>query len=164
MKMNKNKRNKIFYFSLLVIFFIFGWFLNSVFETLSIHKEKPFFGDEERFSPYDRIKEQDLQLFFDRLIINFQGIKLASYSNTNSMDPLIDEHSTGLEIIPETEEDIHEGDIVAYQSGNDLIVHRIVSVSEDELGWYALLKGDNSQDVEKIRFEQVKYVLIGVLY
>lgn len=161
-KMAKNKKNKVLFISLLVIFFILGWFLNSL--QLNIHEEKPFFGDEERFSPYNRIEEKHLQLFSDKLIINFPKIELAYYTNTNSMDPLIDEHATGLEIIPESEEEIHIGDVVAYQSSNDLIVHRVVAIGEDELGWYAMLKGDNSKSLEKVRFEQIKYVLIGVLY
>lgn len=160
--MNKNTKNKAFYFSLLATFFILGWFLNSI--SLNIHEEKPFLGDEERLSPYDRIKESHLQLFSDRLIINFQNIQLAHYTNTNSMDPLLDEHAIGLEIMPNLEEDIHVGDIVAYQLGNDLIVHRVISIDKDTLGWCAMLKGDNSKEVEKVRFEQIKYILIGVLY
>lgn len=160
--MDKNKKNKTFYFSLLVMFFIFGWFLNSI--SLNIHEEKPFLGDEEKLSPYDRIKESHLQLFSDKLIINFQKIQLAYYTNTNSMDPLLDEHTIGLEITPSSEEDIHVGDIVAYQSDNDLIVHRVISIDKDNLGWYVIVKGDNSKELEKVRFEQIKYILIGVLY
>lgn len=160
--MDKNKKNKAFYFSLLAMFFILGWFLNSV--SLNIHEEKPFFGDEERLSPYDRIKENHLQLFPDKLVINFQNIQLAHYTDTNSMDPLLDEHAIGLEIIPIAEDDIHVGDVVAYQLGNDMIAHRVISIDEDALGWYAMLKGDNSERLEKVRFEQVRYVLVGVLY
>lgn len=162
--MNKNKKNKTLYFSLLIIFFIFGWFLNSISETLNIHKEKPFFGSEEKISPQDRIKEENLQLLSDKLIINFPGIKLASYTDTNSMDPLIDEQTNGLEIVPQSENDIHVGDVVAYQSNNDLIAHRVIAIDKDEIGWYALVKGDNSENIEKIRFYQIMYVLIGVLY
>lgn len=162
--MRKNKKNKTLYIALLAWFFLFGFFLNSISETINIHEEKPFFGSEERFSPYDRITEGNLDLFLDKLVINFPGIQLAHYSDTNSMDPLIDEHSIGLEIIPEAEEDIHIGDVVAYQSGKDLIVHRVISISKDEEGWCAVLKGDNSEEYEKIRFEQVRYLLIGVLY
>lgn len=145
------------------MFFILGWFLNSVFETLNIHEEKPYLGDKELSSPYDRIKEDDLQLFPDKLIINLPVV-LASYTNTNSMDPVLDEQATGLEMIPRAEEDIHVGDIVAYESGLDLIPHRVVQISEDEKGWYAIVKGDNSENIEKIRFKQIKYILIGVLY
>lgn len=161
--MNKNKKTKALYLSLLVIFFILGWFLNSL-STLNIHQEKPLFGSEERISSHDRIKEDHLQLFSDKLIVNFPEIELASYTDTNSMDPLIDEHVTGIEIIPVSEEDIHIGDVVAYQSGNNLIPHRIMLIGEDDLGWFAILKGDNSRTYEKVRFEQIKYVLIGVLY
>lgn len=160
--MDKSQKNKFLFISLLAIVFILGWFLNSL--SLNIHEEKPFLGGEEKFSPYNRIEEKHLQLFSDKLIVNFPEIRLAHYTNTNSMDPLIDEHAIGLEIIPGSEEEIHVGDIVAYLSDNDLIVHRIISTGEDSLGWYAMLKGDNSNDLEKVRFEQISYVLIGVLY
>ncbi len=162
--MDKDNKNKTFLISLLIISFIFGWFLNSLFLTLDVHKEKPFFGSEERSSPYDRVKERNLQLFSDKLVINFPYIQLASYADTNSMDPLIDEHANGLEIIPESEEEVHVGDIIAYQSGDDLISHRVTFIGEDGLGWYAIAKGDNSDKPEKVRFGQIKYILIGILY
>lgn len=157
-------KKKTLYLSSLILFFILGWFLNSVIETISIHQEKPYLGEKEISSPYNRVKESDLQLFPDKLIINFPGIALASYTNTNSMDPLLDERTTGIEVTPKTEEEIHVGDVVSYKSGNDLIPHRIIQISEDEQGWYAIVKGDNSESLEKIRFEQIKYVLIGVIY
>jgi len=157
-------KKKSLYLSLLIMFFILGWFLNSVIQTISIHQEKPYLGDEEIISPYNRVKENDLQLFPEKLIINFPGLSLASYTNTNSMDPLLDEGATGIEITPKTEEDIHIGDVVAYQSGNDLIPHRVVQTGEDGQGVYYIVKGDNSENLEKIRFGQIKYVLIGVLY
>ncbi len=144
--------------------FILGWFLNSVIETISIHQEKPFLGDKEISSPYNRINEGDLQLFPNKLIINLPGIALARYTDTNSMDPLLDEKTTGIEIIPKAEEEIHVGDVVAYESNNDLIPHRVIQIGGDEQGWYAIVKGDNSESLEKIRFKQIKYVLIGVFY
>jgi hypothetical protein len=157
-------KKKTLYLSALIIFFILGWFLKSVIETISIHQEKPFMGDKEISSPYNRIKEDDLQLSPDKLVINLPGIALASYTDTNSMDPLLDEKTTGIEIIPKTEEEIHVGDVVAYESGNDLIPHRVIQTGKDDQGWYAIVKGDNSESLEKIRFEQIRYVLIGVFY
>ncbi len=144
--------------------FILGWFLNSVIETISVHQEKPFLGSQEINSPYNRIKEDDLQLFPDRLVINFPGIALASYTDTNSMDPLLDERTTGIEVIPRVEGEIHVGDVVSYESNNDLIPHRVIQIGRDGQGWYAIVKGDNSESLEKIRFEQIRYVLIGVFY
>ncbi|MBU4502808.1 MAG: S26 family signal peptidase [Nanoarchaeota archaeon] len=164
--MERNNANKTLYVAFLAIFFGFGLFLNSFSQTFDIHKEKPFFSSEERYSPYDRIQEDDLVLLSDKLIINFPNLQLAYYTDTNSMDPLIDKYSTGIEIIPESQGDIHRGDIIAYESGKELIVHRVISIEEDDLGWYVIVKGDNSKecDPEKVRFEQIRYVLIGVLY
>ena len=157
-------KKKTLYLSSLIMLFILGWFLNSVIETISIHQEKPFLGDKEISSPYNRIKESDLQLFPDKLVINLPGIALAGYTDTNSMDPLLDERTTGIEVTPRTEEEIHVGDVVSYESDNNLIPHRVIQTGEDSQGWYAIVKGDNSESLEKIRFEQIRYVLIGVFY
>ena len=42
----------------------------------------------------------------------------------------------------------------------------ITKLGEDEEGWFAVTKGDNSkkEDTEKVRFGQVKYVIAGILY
>ena len=46
------------------------------------------------------------------------------------------------------------------------VIHRIAEISNDEQGWYAIVKGDNNEapDPERVRFEQIKKVLVGVLY
>jgi len=158
------EKNKLIWISFIVFFFIIGWFINSIFNTLNIHDEKLLLGADEQISPANRIEEKHLELSSEKLVINFPKIQLAHYSDTNSMDPIIDENSIGLEIIPESKEEIHVGDIVAYESGNDLIAHRIIEIDNDG-EWYAIVKGDNSENnAEKIRFDQINYVLIGVLY
>ena len=84
------------------------------------------------------------------------------------MDPFLDTEANGIEIIPQSEKDIIIGDIITYQPAwtDKLVVHRVIQIGEDENGWYAYAKGDNSSAIDpgKIRFEQVKYILIGVLY
>jgi hypothetical protein len=84
------------------------------------------------------------------------------------MDPVLDASANGIEIIPESEADIHVGDIVSYQSSSveGTVIHRVVELGNDEEGWYAIMKGDNNQfaDPGKVRFDQIKRVLVAVIY
>lgn len=126
----------------------------------TILREKP--------SPYNHIQESQIEVLNDKIIIYVNNPSFSKYTNTNSMDPLFDEDANGLEIIPQNENDIHVGDVIAYQSSyvDGLVVHRVIEISQDSKGKYFLLKGDNNsdQDPEKVRFSQIKYLLIGVIY
>ncbi|MEK6922639.1 MAG: hypothetical protein AABX08_02460 [Nanoarchaeota archaeon] len=122
----------------------------------------------ELHSPRDRIKEDQIHVFRDRIVIDVEGASWSKYANTNSMDPFIDEGANGIEIMPESEDELYVGDVVAYESQyvQGLTVHRIVEIGNDGTGKYFVLKGDNldMEDPEKVRFSQIKYVLIGVIY
>ena len=123
---------------------------------------------EDIISPYDRVRENQIQVLSDKVIINIEGASWSRYEDTNSMDPFLDKGANGIELIPKNENDLHVGDIVAYESKymQGLIVHRIIDIKENEEGKYFILKGDNNktEDPEKIKFNQIKYVLIGIIY
>ena len=57
-------------------------------------KEKP--------SPQDRIKEDDIKIFNNKVIINIDNVKWRKFIDSNSMDPLIDEGTTTIEINPKS--------------------------------------------------------------
>jgi len=122
----------------------------------------------EKQSPHDRIDDKQILVYRDKIVIKVTNATWTAYTDTNSMDPVLDDGANGLEVAPESEADIHVGDIVSYESDDmdGLLVHRVNEIGEDEQGWYAIMKGDNSPspDPGKIRFEQVRYVLIGVIY
>ena len=84
------------------------------------------------------------------------------------MDPVIDSTSKAIQIIPKSEREIHVGDIVSYQSKykDGIVAHRVVEIGYDSLGWYARLKGDNNPytDPGNVRFEQIKRVVVAVIY
>ncbi len=132
--------------------------------TLAFAFEIPY----ELASPYDRIKENQIHVYKDKIVIDIEGASWATYADTNSMDPLFDYGANGLELIPRNENEIHIGDIAAYESKitGELIVHRVVNIKEDSRGKYFIFKGDNNKtaDPEKVRFQQIKYVLIGIIY
>ena len=125
----------------------------------------------EKESPYDHIKEQNIKVFKEKVVLDINKVIWSRFADTHSMEPLLTIGANGLHIIPSSEDQIHIGDIISYYpdiSGyrNKLILHRIIKTDRDEKGWYAIAKGDNllEADPGKIRFEQVKGLLIGIIY
>lgn len=153
---------KIIQLLLLVIIFLSGFSLINI-------SQKPFsISAEEIDSPYDRINEDQIEVYNNKVIINIQDPEYARFTNTNSMDPILDETANAIEIIPKSEEDIHLGDVVSYKSKltNSVIIHRIIKISKDEGGIYYTLKGDNNKmpDPEKVRFNQIERVVVAIIY
>lgn len=126
------------------------------------------FTSNELISPHDRIKDSQIHIYQNRIIIDIENANYARYADTNSMDPILDNGATGIEIIPTNKDEIKVGDIITYQPDwtNNLVVHRVIYIGEDEHGWYCYTKGDNTSSIDpgRIRFNQIKYLLIGVLY
>lgn len=125
-------------------------------------------GNFERHSPADRISQDQIQVYDDRVILDLKGATWATYADTNSMDPIFDSGANGIELPPKSEDDLKVGDVISFtnQNGNGLIVHRIIQIGEDEQGWFARTRGDNNitRDPFKVRFENVHGVLVGILY
>jgi hypothetical protein len=119
-------------------------------------------------SPSDWIKENQIHVYEDRIVLDIDGAAWSRFTDTNSMDPLIDEGSNGIEIRPGSAEQIEVGDIISYISeySNDIMIHRVIEKGEDEEGIYFTVKGDNNSaaDPGKIRFDQIEGVLVGILY
>jgi len=137
-------------------------------------KENSFLGDflnpigEEKASPCDRVRESQILVFEDKIIIDFQNAEWATFTDTNSMDPVIDAGANALEYVPQSADEICVGDIVSYKSkyADGVIIHRVVDINQDSKGWYAIMKGDNNayKDPGRVRFEQIQRVVIGVIY
>lgn len=126
----------------------------------SISDEKP--------SPYERIKEGQIHVYKDKIIIDLKDAEWATFTDTNSMDPIIDSGSYALEIVPEKAEDIIIGDIISYKSeyASGTIIHRVVESGNDSEGIYYKAKGDNNKEVDpgKIRFSQIQRVVVAIIY
>ena len=121
--------------------------------------------NEEELSPVDRIKIQDIIISDEEIIIKVSGASISNYAATGSMKPLIDKGSNGIRIIPKEESEIRIGDLVSYEKDEKTYIHRIIRIGEDEKGKYYITKGDNaSLSDEKIRFKDIKYVTIGILW
>lgn len=122
----------------------------------------------EKNSPQDRIKDYNIRAYDDRIIVFINNPYLAKFADTHSMEPLLDKKSTGIEIVPKSSAEIKIGDVISYKSmyDGDIVIHRVAKIGNDPEGWYAVARGDNNQadDSEKIRFSEVKRILVGVLY
>ena len=155
----------------MVLMFGLGWMLS---ELVTIDLEQPriitgnaFYGETvDRLSPSDIIRQDQIQLFEDRVVIWVDNPRWATFTDTKSMDPVFDTHAYALQIVPERKDQIAPGDIISYSTPQGVIIHRVVDIGYDEAGWFAITKGDNNpiRDVEKVRFEQVQKLLFGIIY
>ncbi len=169
------------------IMFVFGWFCSSAYSDIlsqfslipgnsnveiadpdSGFLDRYFFKNKELNSPSDWITQQQIHMYSDKVVIDLENPQWAIFTDTNSMDPVIDAGAHAIEIIPESPEDISVGDIVSYKSeyADGTVIHRVIEVDEDSEGWYFKAKGDNNpfEDPGKIRFEQVRRVLVAIIY
>ena len=115
--------------------------------------------------PFDYIKENQIEIYSDKIILNIENTSLSKYAATGSMVPVLNEDSNGIRIVPKSEEEIHIGDIITFEKDSILIVHRVIEKNNDEKGIYFITKGDNNElNDGMIRFNQIKYKTIGVLW
>ena len=123
---------------------------------------------EERDSPADRISESQVRVYDDRVVIYIKNPEWATFTDTNSMDPVLDKGANAIQIVPKSEDEIKVGDIISYTSGlvDGIIIHRVIDVGRDEKGIYYVVKGDNNRnpDPEQVRFSQITRVLVAVVY
>ncbi|NQV91701.1 hypothetical protein HQ489_04465 [Candidatus Woesearchaeota archaeon] len=138
-----------------------------IFSVAALSKEliNPFIL-EEHPSPSNWIKENQIQVSKNEVTLNIKNSMWAKFTNTNSMDPFLDEDSNAIEILPNTADEINVGDVISYQSSYGVIIHRVIEKSSDREGIYYITKGDNSpfKDPKKIRFEEVKGVVVAIIY
>jgi len=116
-------------------------------------------------APSDFISEDKITVYPDKVIIQIDNASLSSYAPTGSMRPLFDSGANGIRIIPKSPDNIHIGDIISFGRDSGLIVHRVVEKGTDEQGVYFITKGDNNQIQDgKVRFSEIRYLTVGVLY
>lgn len=118
-------------------------------------------------SPADRVDSDQITMTSNGLLIrDLKNVRLVNLADTNSMDPVLDAEATAVEVVPQTTNELHVGDIVSYKSGSNTIIHRIISIGSDSGGWYAIVKGDNNAvaDPNYVRFEQIQGVVVGIVY
>ena len=117
-------------------------------------------------SPSNAIDSEDLHVFSDKVVIEKEDLIWAKIKDTHSMEPVLNSDSITLEVVPTTPSDIQKGDIISYLHDSLIIIHRVILIGEDEQGWFAITKGDNNQEPDpyKVRFSQIKGLVVGILY
>lgn len=148
-----------------LIVFLIG-FLSCM--LLSLSKAEMPLGisfNSETEAPGDWIKESQIHVYENAIVIDIDEASLSRYAPTGSMLPVLDEKSNGIRIVPKSEEQIKIGDIITFEQDGYSIIHRVVEIGKDEQGTYFITKGDNNNITDgKIRFEDIKYVTIGILW
>lgn len=164
---------KILGLILFVSVFILGWTLGSVFGNLDAEQPTAIAttllgGNHEKVSPSDIVKEEDIRVYDDRVIIYLNDPLWAKFTDTNSMDPVFDIGANAIQIKPKTPEQIQQGDIISFANSHSsgTIIHRVIEIGNDDLGWYAITKGDNNpyKDPDKVRFDDIKKLLVAIIY
>lgn len=119
-------------------------------------------------SPYDRIGEENIKVERDKVTINIANAEWSKFTDTNSMDPVIDEGTNAIQVVPKSDAEVHVGDIISYKSdyADGIIIHRVISTGYDEKGWFCTVKGDNNdrEDPGRIRFSQIKRLVVAIIY
>lgn len=143
--------------------------------------EQPIFSNKapEKTSPSDTIKEENIRVYKNRveikledqtenewlMVLNLKNVSWSRFTDTNSMDPVLDKEANAIRIKVPCEE-IEVGDIISYKYEEGIIIHRIVHKEKDEKGTYFVTKGDNNpvSDPGKVRCEQVLGKVVAILY
>ncbi len=116
-------------------------------------------------APGDWIKESQIHVYENIVVIDIEKASLSRYAPTGSMLPVLDKDSNGIRIVPENEEQIEIGDIITFEQDNQLIVHRVIEIGTDNEGTYFITKGDNNNVIDgKVRFRDIKYVTIAIIW
>ena len=171
---NKMTKRKIMVFLLAILLFANGFLIGNLFNqttSVNLSLEKPFsdtviVSSRSTSAPSDAINVSDIEVNDKQIVFNVPGARISSYADSGSMLPILNQNANGIEIVPQNESQIHIGDIITYQDNEgNLIVHRVVKISEDNQGTYFVTKGDNAAANDgKIRFSQIKYLTIAIIY
>ena len=155
--------------NILLIFCVFmlGFVSANLFSFDNQYLETPFSTNVvyDNHAPNDFIDENQIRIYEDRIVIYIDDASLSEYADTGSMKPLLDKGANGIRIKPLNEEEIDVGDLISFRDGEKLIIHRVVKKGMDDEGIYFIPKGDNNNiDDGKIRFENIEYITVGVLW
>jgi signal peptidase I len=117
-------------------------------------------------APETHVPISDILVSQSKVIISVPDLQQGIVAASQSMDPYLDENDVVLEVKVTDPAEIHEEDIIVFQRGEERIIHRVIEIGHDEEGWYARTKGDNNirADPEKVRFSDVRGLVVGVIY
>jgi len=162
--------NRIERFLTYVLVFLIGILTSYFIGSFSMNFEKPFpsFSNFWNFSvesPSNFLEEQDILVYPDKVVLKISGASVSRYEASGSMKPVLDKGVNGIRVKPSSEKKIDIGDIVSFRKKDSLIVHRVIEKGADEDGIYFITRGDNNDFSDgKIRFEEIEYITLGLIY
>jgi len=149
----------------LVLIFVFGFASAQLLNSNYGASDGALFSPSQiALSPPDHIESGSIQVYSDRVVLPIAGARVTNYADTESMIPVFDSGSNGIVVTPLFASEVGVGDIVSYSKNGETLVHRVIEKGEDDEGVYFLVKGDNSQGVDEIRFAEISGVLVGIIY
>jgi len=90
---------------------------------------------------------------------------ITGISDTNSMEPVIDQGHYAIFSPKRSKKDLIIGDIILMQKYQWHVMHRIVHISQDNQGWYCLTRGDNTVLLDtKTRYKDIVGICRGMFY
>lgn len=116
-------------------------------------------------SIYNVNNDNNIQAAHNRIDYNIVNNSVilhnASLSRTTglSMQPTIFTGNKAIEV-EYTNQILREGQIITFKNGNSSTIHRIKGIYKE----YILTQGDNNQVHEKVFYDDIENVVIGVLY
>ena len=93
---------------------------------------------------------------------------IKGFTNTNSMEPWIDEGHVGIFSPVVNKKNLVVGDLPLFlrrQDSNPAVLHRIIEIGSDSQGWYCITRGDNVVWPDgKLRYDDIYGLLRAVIY
>jgi len=175
---------KIALFVLLAVTFSLGAVSTLMFTNMGTSPllEGPLFFEapKEQNSPGNTVREEQIKVYKNKAELIFEdpnshdewlvhmdldSPSWSTFTDTNSMDPVFDIEANTIRLAVPAET-LQIGDIVSYQHGENIIIHRIVHIDNDEEGLYFILKGDNNptSDPGKVRASQILGKIVAIIY
>lgn len=166
--MEKLQRSRIVNAAILAVVFVLGFlsamaFLN--YDSSSLEHPLSAFSIEKGDAPADIVTQDKIEVYSDKVVIRIDNASLSSYASTGSMLPVFDSGANGLRIVPSSPDELNVGDIITFEKDGMRVVHRIIEKGIDEKGVYFVTRGDNNFYSDgKIRFADIRYLTIGIIY
>ncbi len=147
--------------------FLAGFAADSAMSTANT--EQPLGNSSTIQMPKDRISESQIRVTSNGVSLDIDNPQWSRFTPTKSMVPFIDKGANAIQVAPGKNcRGIEKGDVISYDAdvADGIIIHRVVKKGVDQEGVYFLAKGDNNADVdpERIRCDQIKRVLVAVIY
>ncbi len=124
------------------------------------------FAAVEQSSPSDWIKEEQISVYGHKIVLDVANATWSRFTDTNSMDPFLDETSNAIQVLPQNPELIEVGDVISYKVSSTVFIHRVIEKGVDGDGLYYIVKGDNNslRDPFKVRYQDVQGVVVAIIY